>query len=184
MIWRIGLKLSTPNINIYLPRCLCSFRAFFATDFLPRIIWCGGVFFFTQMQCACLVVRVVKQQHIFLWIATYSGLFGLMSGFGWVSPRFHQVTFIKHFIQFINMAGLPRSTHMFFKIIWFTSDLVIWKERNDHVFNNKASIPSILIEKVKLTSFLWLKSKQATFIYSYHDWWNQPLLCMGVHLYL
>jgi len=46
---------------------------------------------------------------------------------------------------------------------------------NDRVFNNKASIPSILIEKVKLTSFLWLKSKQATFIHIYHYWGNQPL---------
>jgi len=59
----------------------------------------------------------------------------------------------QHFIQFINMVGLPRSTHMFFKIIWFTSVWVIWKEMNDRAFNNKASISSILIEKVKLTSF-------------------------------
>ncbi|KEH18656.1 hypothetical protein MTR_8g027695 [Medicago truncatula] len=47
-----------------------------------------------------------------------------------------------------------------------------------------ASNSSTLIEKVKLYSFLWLKSKQATFSYNYHDWWKHPLLCMGVHLYL
>ena len=180
--WQIGLKLSTFGINISLPRCLCSFGAFFTTDFLPRIIWCGGVFFFTQMRCACPVVGVVKQQHIFF---LDCNVFGSLWYHVWLwlgissvpSSDLHQ-----HFIQFINMAGLPRSTHMFFKIIWFTSVWVIWKEKNDRVFNNKASIPSILIEKVKLTSFLWLKSKQATFIYSYHVWWNQPLLCMGVHL--
>ena len=92
--WRGGLKLSTSGINLYLPRCRCSFGAFFATGFLPRIIWCGEVSFVIQKRCACPGAGAVKQQHIFLWIATFSGLFGLMYGFGWVSPPFHQATFI------------------------------------------------------------------------------------------
>ena len=77
---------------------------------------------------------------------------------------------------------MHRSTNLFFRIIWFTTVWVLWKERNDRVFNNTASTPLILIEKVKLTSFLWLKSKHATFMYNYHDWWKKPLHCMGVHL--
>ena len=68
--------------------------------------------------------------------------------------------------QFINMSGLHRSTHMFFRIIWFTFVWVLWKEMNDRVFNNTASTPFNLIEKFKLTFFLWLKSKQTTFMYS------------------
>ena len=28
---------------------------------------------------------------------------------------------------------------------------------------------------------MWLKSKQASFYYCYHDWWRHPLPCMGVH---
>jgi len=64
-----------------------------------------------------------------------------------------------HFIQFSNMAGLPRVTHSFFRIIWFASVLAIWKERNYCVFQNTAFDSSILAEKVKLNSFLWLKSK-------------------------
>jgi len=85
-----------------------------------------------------------------------------------------------HFIQFSNMAGLPRVTHSFLRIVWFASFWAIWKERNYRVFQNTASNSSILSEKVKLNSFLWLKSKQATFSYSYHDWWKNQLLCMGV----
>jgi hypothetical protein len=87
----------------------------------------------------------------------------------------------QHFMQFIHMAGLPRFSFLFLRVIWFASVWVIWKERNNRVFNNASSSPSVLLEKVKLNSFLWLKSKQAVFSYSYHDGWKHPLLCMGVH---
>jgi len=66
------------------------------------------------------------------------------------------------------MAGLPRATRSFLKIIWFASVWAIWKERNNRVFQNTVSDSSILVEKVKLNSFLWLKSKQTTFSYSFH----------------
>jgi hypothetical protein len=87
----------------------------------------------------------------------------------------------QHFFQFIHMAGLPRVTHAYLRVIWFASVWVIWKERNNRVFNNAASASSTLLEKVKLNSFLWMKSKQAAFSYSFHDWWQNPLLCMGIH---
>jgi len=80
------------------------------------------------------------------------------------------------------MAGLPRFTHTFLKVIWFASVWVIWKERNNRVFQNAVTIPSVLVEQVKLNSFLWLKSTRANFVYRYHDWWQNPILCMGVLL--
>jgi len=86
-----------------------------------------------------------------------------------------------HYIQFSYMAGLPHSTHSFFKGIWFACVWIIWKERNSRIFKNAALHPYILIEKVKLNSFLWVKANQPTFNYCYYDWWTHPLLCMGVH---
>ena len=80
------------------------------------------------------------------------------------------------------MAGMPRFSHLFLRIIWLASVWVIWKEMNNRPFQNTVSNPSILIEKVKLNSILWLKSKQVFFSYSYHDWWEHLLLCMGVHV--
>jgi len=112
-------------------------------------------------------------------------IFGLLWAQVWLwlgISSVSQVDITQHFTQFINMPGMPRSSTLFFRIIWFTTVWVLWKERNDRVFNNTASTALTLIEKVKLTSFLWLKSKQTTFMYSYHDWWKKPLHCMGVHL--
>jgi len=81
-----------------------------------------------------------------------------------------------HFTHFTTMAGLPRFTYSFLKIIWCAFVWVLWKERNNRVFQLTDSTIATLVEKVKLHSFLWLKSKQGTFSYSYHDWWKPPLL--------
>ena len=120
-------------------------------------------------------------KHLFLGCDAFESLRPLVwlwLGIPSVSPSdLHQ-----HFTQFSIMLGLPRFTHIFFRIIWFTCVWILWKERNARVFKNTTSTSSTLIEQVKLTSFSWLKSKQATFTYNYNDWWNQPLLCMGVHL--
>jgi len=78
------------------------------------------------------------------------------------------------------LAGLPRATHHFLTVIWFASVWAIWKERNKRIFQDTTSDPSTLAEKVKLNSFMWLKSSQTSFIYAYHEWWKHPLRCMDV----
>jgi len=67
-------------------------------------------------------------------------------------------------------------------LIWFATVWAIWKEMNNRVFQNTVSDPANLIEIVKRNSYLWLRSKQVAFAYSYHDWWKHPTPCMGVLL--
>jgi hypothetical protein len=76
-----------------------------------------------------------------------------------------------HYSQLTKMTGMPLFSHLFFRIIWFATVWVIKKEMNNRIFHNAVSTPFTLIEKVKLDSFLWLKSKHVAFVYSYHDWW-------------
>jgi len=61
---------------------------------------------------------------------------------------------------------------------------MIWKERNNRVFQNTVSNPINVFEKVKLNAYLWLRSKQVAFVYSYHEWWKHPIPCMRVLLQL
>jgi len=91
-------------------------------------------------------------------------------------------TICEHFTQFTNMAGMPQFTYFYLKVIWLVCTWVLWKERNNRVLKNMALDPYSLLEKVKLNSFLWLKTNQVSFAYGYHDWWRHPLLCMGVFL--
>jgi len=67
------------------------------------------------------------------------------------------------------MAGMPRSSYLFLNVIWLATVWVIWKERNNRVFQNATATTYFLLEKVKLNSFLWLKSKQSALVYSYTD---------------
>jgi hypothetical protein len=93
-----------------------------------------------------------------------------------------------HFHQFTKMAGMPRCCHLFLTIIWVAAVWFIWKEMNNHVSQHAIATPFVLIEKVKLNSSLWLKSKHASFSYSYHDCGNirslvWTLLCNLVCLF-
>lgn len=117
--------------------------------------------------------------HMFLGCVTLSSVWPLV----WQWIQISSVTscvLCDHFYHFCYMAGMPRSSHSFFKVIWFACAWTIWKERNNRVFNNQTSDPHTILDKVKLTSFLWLKAHSPSFVYDYYDWWRHPLLCMGV----
>jgi len=87
-----------------------------------------------------------------------------------------------HFTHFGHLAGLPRSSYSFRQLIWMAYVWVIWKERNSKGFYQKITDYQTLADKVKLLSFQWLKENMQTFVFSYHDWWLHPLLCIGVRL--
>jgi len=81
-----------------------------------------------------------------------------------------------------HLAGMPQLSHSFLKVIWLACVWEIWKERNNCVFKNAASDHYTLLDKVKLNSFLWLKTSQASFAFCYNDWWQQPFLCISVFM--
>ena len=79
-----------------------------------------GVLRHTEAVCVSGCGSSETTTHLFM----DCNVFGSLWSYVWIwlgissvsSSDLHQ-----HFIQFISMAGLPRSTHMFFKVIWFTS---------------------------------------------------------------
>jgi len=66
------------------------------------------------------------------------------------------------------------------QVIWHSTVWVIWKERNNKIFKNKAHDSIKLLDYVKFMSFSWLKVKLLSTTFSYNDWWRNPLLCMGI----
>ncbi|XP_024632198.1 uncharacterized protein [Medicago truncatula] len=130
--------------------------------------------------CSAICDNLETARHLFLECNVLSSIWP--SVLHWLGSSAVLPGELRHHLnQFIHMAGLPRFTHIHLKIISFASVWVIWKEGNNRIFNNAACNPSSLLEKIKFNSYLWLKSKQTAFSYSYHDWWKKSLLCMGVH---
>jgi len=85
-----------------------------------------------------------------------------------------------YFLQFINYAGGLRSRHSFFHLIWLSCVWVLWNERNDRVFGNKQSSLPHMLDKVKSYCLWWLKVSNVVFSFGTHNWWSNPLLCMGI----
>jgi hypothetical protein len=138
-----------------------------------------GVIQATDTDCTTGCGELETVTHLFLGCDTYGSLWSYVLHWLGISSVLHG-DLRHHFVQFTHQAGLPRSSYLYLRLIWFASVWVIWKERNNRVFNNVALGVEVLLEKVKLNSFLWLKSKQVVFPYSYHEWWKHPLCCMGI----
>jgi hypothetical protein len=138
-----------------------------------------GVIPSTDMSCAIGCDSIEWVTHLFLQCTLSVDLWTLV--WNWLGISFVYAGELRHhFIQFTRMVGMPIYSHLYFRIIWFVTIWLLWNERNNRVFKNTGSSSFVLIEKVKLQSFIWLKSKQASFDYAYHDWWKHPILCMGV----
>lgn len=120
-----------------------------------------------------------EADHLFLGCATLSSVWSLV--WHWLQiSSVNSCVIHDHFHHFCRMAGMPRSSHSFFKVISFACVWNTWKERNNRVFNNKASDPNTILDNVKLTSFLWLKAHLPSFVFAFQDWRRHTLLCMGV----
>jgi hypothetical protein len=117
--------------------------------------------------------------HLFVGCCVFGTVWQLICkwlGISFVSPG----SINDHFLQFIHLAGMPRSSHIYFKVIWLASTWAIWKDRNNRVFTNEVIDIHNILEKVKRNSFLWIFSNITPIAFDFHDWWRHPLLCMGV----
>ena len=85
-----------------------------------------------------------------------------------------------HFLQFIYLAGMSRSSYIYSKVIWLASAWAICKDRNNRVFINVVINPLNILEKAKLNFFLWFSSNFVPIAFGFYDWWRHPFLCMGV----
>ena len=87
---------------------------------------------------------------------------------------------LDHFIQSAYSSGGFKPRRSFLQLIWLCSVWVIWNERNHMLFSNNVKQIMEILQKVKITSLPWLKSKVVCFPFGYHMWWLQPLVCLGI----
>jgi hypothetical protein len=84
--------------------------------------------------------NIESADHLFIGCNLFGSVWYLIClwlGISFVCPGL----IVDHFTQFIHMAGLPRSTHGYFKVIWLAATWAIWKDRNNCAFKNKVVDP-------------------------------------------
>jgi len=138
-----------------------------------------GIITVADISCVTGCGHVESVDHLFL----HSNFFGdiwcqvrLWLGFSGVD--YHIIG--DHFLHFTYYLGGLKTRHSFLKLIWLLCVWLIWKERNNRIFNNITTPIEELVKKVKFHSYLWLCANNAAFVYDCQQWRSNPLLCLGI----
>lgn len=76
-----------------------------------------------------------------------------------------------HFFQFIHYTGSSKARRSFLQLLWLLCVWLIWRERNNRIFNNVETPIVQLLDKVKFHSLWWLKAKKKNFfVYDTQRW--------------
>lgn len=154
-VWRLFLNRLATKDNLYRRRVLDGDNVMCST-------MCGGE---------------EDRDHLFFRCDFYGRLWLLVSEWIGIATVSHGDAF-SHSDHFGNLGGFSHRSKTAFAIIWIAVLFVIWKDRNNRIFNNQVTQLVALAEKVKLQTFWWLKANFILFDFDYPSWRRQPLVCL------
>ena len=99
-------------------------------------------------------MAIQRLQFIFFSDATSLAAYGTMFTSGSESTYIPPESVCDHLHQFGHLAGLPQFTHSFLQVIWHACGWVLWKERNNKIFNHKAKDLVNLLDIANLFFFV------------------------------
>jgi len=112
--------------------------------------------------CVSECGQIETIDHLIIHRPVFGNLWQLVkSWIGVYSVDPYQVT--DHFYQFVHSSGGLARRWSFLYLIWLCCIWVLWNERNQRLFANKANSTVQLLEKVKMSSLRWLKAKNVCF---------------------
>ena len=123
--------------------------------------------------------EVETAHHLFLSCATFSELWRCVRDWLGVYEA-DPIDISDHFQQFIFLVGSAPKRRSFMQLFWLLYVWIIWNERNNRLFKNKALSIHQLLEKVNMHSYWWMKAANAVFVLGVHSWLVSPLVCLGM----
>ncbi|GAU42955.1 hypothetical protein TSUD_142920 [Trifolium subterraneum] len=129
--------------------------------------------------CVCGCGAAESTQHLFLSCSTFGSIWASVPS--WIDITSADPTALRdHFVQFTYSAGGSRARRSFLQLIWITCIWVVWTERNHILFRGLTSNSHQLLDKIKLSSFRWLKSTRVNLASNPHSCWSSPMLCLSL----
>jgi hypothetical protein len=114
--------------------------------------------------------------HLFLSCNTFGSLWSLIrSWIGFSAIDSHNIS--EHFLQLTYSLDGRRGQRSFLQLICLLREWVVWNERNQSLFRNSAYSLTLMLDKVKLYSYCWLKTTNTTLVLDYHKWWSCLFTC-------
>jgi len=132
-----------------------------------------------DISCSAGCTHVESIQHLFIHCDIYGSIWQQVRAWIGVLGVDHQ-SLNAHFIQFTNYLRGLRTRRSFLQLLWLLCVWLVWKERNNRIFNNVHTPVIELIDKVRFHSYWWLKANNATFVYGSQQLWLDPLLCLYI----
>jgi hypothetical protein len=120
----------------------------------------------SQLMCAALCGDIEDRDHLFFRCDVYGRIWLLVSNWLGIDSVFNG-NISTHSAQFRGIGGFSNNSRIAFTIIWIAVLFVVWKDRNNRIFNNKFDQLAALAEKVKLQTYWWLKSHYVLFDFDY-----------------
>jgi hypothetical protein len=130
-----------------------------------------------QLSCAALCGDLEDRDHLFFRCGVYGRIWLLISKWLGFESAFN-ATPSTHAYQFCGLGDFSKNSRTVFAILWISVLFVVWKDRNNRIFQNRSDQIETLAEKVKLQTFWWLKSHYTLFDFDYSFWRLNPLCCM------
>ena len=118
------------------------------------------------VSCAASCGELEDKDHLFFKCDHYGRLWLLISQWLGIDRVFHG-ELNTHSNQFCALGGFSKYPRTTFTVIWISVLFVIWKDRNNRIFNNQFVQIAELLEKVKHQTYWWLKANFITFDFDY-----------------
>jgi hypothetical protein len=64
-------------------------------------------------------------------------------------------------------------------MVWIATIWVLWKARNDNIFNRKSIFVEEIVEEIKVVSWRWFLSRTQLPVCLFYEWSWDPILCLS-----
>ncbi|XP_024626821.1 uncharacterized protein [Medicago truncatula] len=131
----------------------------------------------TNVFCGALCGKEEERDHLFFQCDYYGRLWLMLSDWLGIVTVLNDNLY-SHANQFCALEGFSKHSVQTFSIIWISVLFTIWKDRNRRIFQNQIVHLEVLLERVKLQTFWWLKANYILFVFDYSYWRQNPLPCL------